>query len=134
MSVGERIAPLIGRFVLSGYFIWLAIEYSRNFYYWSELFAKHGLTGGPPLMVFIILLVFLGGMGLLLGFRTQIAAMVLFGFTMIFSLLMYDYWSAADASVKAIERDLFFKSLAIAGGLLMTIGLGGGKFALDNRK
>jgi putative oxidoreductase len=134
MSVGERIAPLLGRLVLSGYFIWLGTEYTRNFYYWNELFAKQGLDGGPPLMVFIILLVFLGGFGLLLGFRTQIAALVLFAFTMIFSLLMYDYWSASDSGVKAIERDLFFKSLAIAGGLLMTIGLGGGKFALDNKK
>jgi putative oxidoreductase len=134
MSVGERIAPLIGRLALSGYFLWLAFEYTRSFYYWNELFESRGLTGGPPVMVLIILIVFLGGLGLLLGFRTQVAALVLFAFTMIFSFLMYDYWAAADASVKAIERDLFFKSLAIAGGLLLATGLGGGKFALDNKK
>ena len=134
MSVGERIAPLLGRLALSGYFIWLAIEYTRSFWFWNETFARHGLTGGPPVVVLIILLVFLGGLGLLLGFRTQIAALVLFAFTIIFSLLMYDYWSASDVNVKEIERELFYKSLAIAGGLLMTIGLGGGGFSLDNRK
>lgn len=134
MSIGEKIAPLLGRFVLSGYFLWLATEYARSFYYWSDIFEKKGLAGGPPVMVLIILIIFLGGLGLLLGFRTQIAALVLFTFTMIFSLMFYDYWAASDIGIKEVERDLFYKSIAIAGGLLMTIGLGGGQFALDNRK
>jgi uncharacterized membrane protein YphA (DoxX/SURF4 family) len=50
------------------------------------------------------------------------------------TLAVYDYWNISVAAVLAREAafDIFARNVAIAGGLLLLVGIGPGKFALDN--
>jgi len=133
MSFSEYISPLIGRFALAWFF--LSEVYMRAGAWEANvsLMALKQIPAAPLLFALAILVMILGGLSLVLGFHIRHGAMLLFGFTVIASALMHDYWHIKDAAARAADYEIFARNIAIAGGLLMVIGLGAGPFALDNR-
>jgi putative oxidoreductase len=59
--------------------------------------------------------------------------MLLFGFTILATVLMHDYWTIRNVVDRAADYEIFARNIAIAGALLMMIGMGAGPLALDNR-
>ena len=88
---------------------------------------------GPPLLAAALLVMVMGGLSLLIGFQTRHGAMLLFAFTAITTVLMDAYWTFPDPVQHAEQYEIFTRNVAIAGGLLLLVGMGPGKFALDNR-
>ena len=75
-----------------------------------------------------------GGIALLLGWQTRIVAFLLAGFSLLSGLIFHLFPSfGLEAMAAEGEMINFMKNLAIAGGLLMVVALGSGRFALDNR-
>jgi putative oxidoreductase len=134
MSFSEYISPLIGRLALAWFF--LSEVYTRAGEWEANvaLMALKQIPAPPFLFALAILVMVLGGLSLLLGFHARHGAMILFGFTAISSVLMHDYWHIKEAGARAADYEIFARNIAIAGGLLMIMGLGAGPFALDNRK
>ncbi len=134
MSFSEYISPLVGRLALAWFF--LSEVYTRAGAWEANvsLMALKQIPAPPFLFALAILVMVLGGLSLLLGFHARHGAMLLFGFTAVSSALMHDYWHIKDAAARAADYEIFARNIAIAGGLLMVIGLGAGPFALDNRK
>ena len=133
MSFSEYISPLVGRLALAWFF--LSEVYARAGAWEANvsLMAMKQIPVPPLLFALAILVMILGGLSLLLGFHVRPGAMLLFGFTVISSVLMHDYWHLKDAAARAADYEIFARNIAIAGGLLLVIGLGAGPFALDNR-
>jgi putative oxidoreductase len=133
MSFSEYISPLVGRFALAWFF--LSEVYTRAGAWEANvsLMALKQIPAPPLLFALAILVMILGGLSLLLGFHIRHGAMLLFGFTVISSVLMHDYWHLKDVAARAADYEIFARNIAIAGGLLLVIGLGAGPFALDNR-
>jgi putative oxidoreductase len=134
MSFSELISPFLGRVALAWFFL-------------SEVYARAGAWDAnvtkmamldlpvPPLLLAAALIVMiLGGLSLLLGFHARHGAMLLFGFTVVATVLMHDYWHLASSAVRDADYEIFARNIAIAGGLLMVIGLGAGPFAIDNKE
>jgi len=69
-----------------------------------------------------------GGLALLLGFRTRIVAAVLALFSIATALVFH---SALGDQNQFIH---FFKNVAMAGGLLQIVAFGGGRLSLDARR
>jgi putative oxidoreductase len=132
MSFSELISPLVGRCVLAWFF--LSEAWSRAGAWDSTLLAMTAkdLPVPPVLLAVALLAMVLGGLSLLFGFQTRHGALLLFGFTIAASLLMNDFWKIENPADRAAEYDLFARNMAIAGGLLLLVGMGPGKFALDN--
>ncbi len=133
MSFSEYISPLVGRFALAWFF--LSEVYARAGAWEANvsLMAMKQIPVPPLLFALAILVMILGGLSLVLGFHVRPGAMLLFGFTVISSVLMHDYWHLKDAAARAADYEIFARNIAIAGGLLLLIGMGAGPFALDNR-
>lgn len=133
MSFSEYISPLVGRFALAWFF--LSEVYTRAGAWEANvsLMALKQIPAPPLLFALAILVMVLGALSLLLGFHIRPGAMLLFGFTVVSSVMMHDYWHIKDAAARAADYEIFARNIAIAGGLLLVIGLGGGPFALDNR-
>ena len=75
----------------------------------------------------------LGSLALLAGFGTRIAALVLAAFTLVASFFFHAYW-AVPADQAFVTQLLFFKNIAIVGGLLAIAANGAGNWSLDARR
>jgi len=84
--------------------------------------ASVGVPG--ELLPLVIALELGGGLALLLGFQTRLAAFLLAGFCIISAFIFH---SGADQ----MQQIMFMKNLAISGGLLAFTMFGAGRMSLD---
>jgi putative oxidoreductase len=88
----------------------------------------------PAVGVAIALVIELfGGLALLIGYRTRLAAIALAVFTLVASFFFHAYW-ALPAEQQMMQQLMFFKNIAITGGLLAFAAFGAGAFSLDARR
>jgi putative oxidoreductase len=133
MSFSETISPLLGRCALSWFYGAGAYNIVNNFAQLShELTAKH-VPMPPLLLVLAFVLMVMGTFSLLVGYHTRHGAVLLFGMTIVATVVLHDYWHIADAVARKAEFEIFARDVAICGGLLMMIGMGCGPFGWDNR-
>jgi putative oxidoreductase len=92
---------------------------------------KH-VPAAPLLLVIALTVMILGSVSIALGYHTRHGALLLFGFTVIVSVTMHDYWKLNEAADRLADSEIFLRNIAIAGGLLLLMGLGAGPFAVDN--
>jgi putative oxidoreductase len=74
-----------------------------------------------------------GGVALLLGFQTRIAALALAVFTLAAGVFFHAYWSVPADQVM-VNQIMFMKNIAIAGGLLALTAFGPGALSLDAKR
>lgn len=132
MSISEHISPFLGRLILAWFYLseawWRLADWDGTL---TLMHMKH-IHNAEPLLAFALVVMVLGGISLIFGYHTRPGALILFGFTVIVSVLMHDYWKIANAVERDADYDLFIRNMAIAGGLLFLVGMGPGPFALDN--
>jgi putative oxidoreductase len=87
----------------------------------------------PQVGAAIAIVVELGvGLMFLVGYKTRIAAIVLALFTVAASIFFHNYW-ALPADKAFVNQLMFFKNIAVAGGLLAYAAVGAGRFSIDKR-
>ena len=87
----------------------------------------------PQLGALIAIAVELGlGILLLVGYKTRFTAIVLAVFTVVTAVFFHNYW-AMPADKAYVNQLMFFKNIAIAGGLLAIAALGAGRFSIDRK-
>lgn len=133
MSFSELISPLVGRLVLAWFFLTSSFAYGAQWHATIMLMALKDLPSPALLLFGAILLMIVGGVSLVFGFYARAGALMLFAFTVCVSVLMHDYWKISDAASRAADYDIFARNMAIAGGLLLIVGMGAGPFSIDNR-
>jgi putative oxidoreductase len=134
VSFSEQISPLIGRWAIAWFFLSAAWDRAVHWDTTIQLMAMQHIPAPPPLLALALIVMTLGGLSLFLGYHTRHGAMVLFGFTVVVTVLMHDYWHIHKAIDRAADYELFVRNVAIAGGLLLLVGMGPGPFAFDNRE
>ncbi len=88
----------------------------------------------PELATVVALLVeILGSLCLLAGYQTRIASIVLAVFTLVATFFFHNYW-AAPADQAFVAQLLFFKNIAVIGGLLILAAQGAGDWSLDSKR
>lgn len=133
MSLAESISPLIARFVLAWFFMNGAWSQAADWDATVLQMAIQQIPVPPVMLAGGLVVAFLGSLSLLFGFQAKLGAVALFAYAVIGSVLMHDYWTLSNASARAAEFEIFARDMAIAGGLLLVVGLGPGPFAIDNR-
>lgn len=84
-------------------------------------------TAGAALAIAIEVL---GSLALIAGFGTRMAAGSLAGFTLLASVFFHAYWAVPEDQV-FVTQLLFFKNIAITGGLLALMAHGAGGWSVD---
>ncbi|WP_287804806.1 DoxX family protein [Diaphorobacter sp.] len=88
----------------------------------------------PTVAVAVGLLIeLLGGLALLFGFGTRIAALALAVFTLAASFFFHAYW-ALPVDQQMMQQLLFFKNVAVTGGLLAFAAFGAGVWSVDGAR
>ena len=87
----------------------------------------------PPVVHFLALTVMvLASIALIVGSRARLGALGLFAFVVVSNIFMNDYWTITDVIERQAAFDVFARNLALGGGLLVLMGLGPGRFALED--
>jgi uncharacterized membrane protein YphA (DoxX/SURF4 family) len=68
-------------------------------------------------------LIFLGGLAVVLGVWIDIAALGLATYSLITGIMVHHFWTDTDPEVQQTEMSMFMKNLAIAGGGLAIFSL-----------
>jgi putative oxidoreductase len=131
MSFGESIAPFLGRLVLAWFYFVQAYRYAMDWNGTVALLSSKGLPAAPVFLFIGLAGITLGAVSLLLGYRTRIGALTLFVITVWATVTMHDYWNLKAAAERTADYDIFARNIAITGGLLALIGMGGGRFGID---
>ena len=91
--------------------------------------ASNGLPV-PQLFAALTILVELGGgILLILGLFSRLAAFIMAGFALVTIVIVHHFWTMADAEMQ-LNQLMAMKNLAIAGGLLMVTAFGPGAWAI----
>jgi putative oxidoreductase len=73
---------------------------------------------------------FIGGVCILLGLATRYAAIAIFAFTIVATLIGHRYWEFTGANYRA-QHTQFWKNISMMGGQILLFVTGPGRFSLD---
>ena len=125
----QRFIPLTARILMSLIFLSSLMGKLANFEGTAGYMRHAGMTFATELfLVGAIVLLLLGGLSLLLGYKAKSGAVLLMIFLIPATLIFHTDF--ADR----VQMIMFMKNLAIMGGLLMVIAYGSGPFSLDSKK
>jgi putative oxidoreductase len=125
MNQLQTIAAPVARILISLMFVTSGFSKISGFAATQGYMEAMGVPG--VLLPLVILVEVLGGLAVMVGWQTRIAAFLLAGFSLLSAMLFHANF--ADQ----MQMIMFMKNISIAGGFLMIVALGGGAFALDNR-
>jgi putative oxidoreductase len=132
-SPAQDTLALIGRLVLAWFFVPAG---------WGKLVGFAGTvayatSAGLPMpqvgVAVGMVIELLGGLMLLVGFRTRWAALALAVFTVMAAFFFHNYWAMPEAQ-QMMQKLNFTKNLAIAAGLLAFSAFGAGRFSIEGRR
>ena len=124
---------LIGRILLAMLFLPAGISKIAGFAGTIGYIGSAGLPVPQVAAAVAVLIEVGGGLALLAGFGTRIAALALALFTLVATFAFHNYW-AVPADQAMMQQLMFFKNIAVVGGLLVLAAHGAGAFSLDARK
>jgi putative oxidoreductase len=94
------------------------------------------VAGGAPAPTWLGYLIaaieLLGGIAILVGFKTRLAAWGLFIWVIVATYLGHPFWTM-EAAARAANQAQFLKNLAIMGGMLLLTRGGAGGLSIDGR-
>lgn len=106
---------LIGRLLFGGVFLFLAARHAAGMDSLAAAAAAHGVPY-PELAVGVsALLLALGGASVVLGFMPRIGLGLIALYLVPVTGILHAFWTAPDASSRALELALFTKNLALLG-------------------
>ena len=124
---------LAGRLLLALLFLPAGLMKIGGFAGTVGYIASKGLPMPALGAVIAIVVEVLGGLALLAGFGTRVAALVLAVFTVAASVIFHAYW-AVPAEAQMVQQLMFFKNIAVVGGLLVLAAHGAGGWSLDAKR
>jgi len=125
MNQLQTISAPVARILIS--LIFLTSGFSKISGYAATQGYMEAMGVPGALLPLVIAVELLGGLAVILGWHTRVAAFLLAGFSLLSAFLFHANFG------DQMQMIMFMKNISIAGGFLMIVSLGGGAFALDNR-
>ena len=133
MNKYESILNLLGRIAIAALFLPAGLNKLMGMEGVTSYFASLGLPVVGVLVWVVIAIEVLGGVALILGYKTRLVAIGLAIFTVLASIVGHAFW-AAPVDAAFIAQLLFFKNMAVTGGLLILASSGAGSISIDGRE
>jgi putative oxidoreductase len=126
------VITLAGRILFSAMFI------MAGFMHFSQQEAAYAASAGVPLAGLLVpasgVLALLGGLSVLLGYRTRVGAWLLVLFLIPVTFMMHNFWAVKDPMMMQIQMAMFLKNVTMLGGALLISQFGAGALSLDARR
>ena len=124
---------LIGRLLLAALFLPAGLSKIGGFDGTVGYIAAAGLPMPQLAAVVAIVVEIVAPLALILGWGTRWAALALALFTLVATFGFHNFW-AMPAEQVMIQQQIFFKNIAVVGGLLILTAFGGGALSVDARR
>ncbi len=126
----KDITDLIGRVMVAVIFLYEAYDSIFYFKATKETMTAYGLTWQQDLLLYgSIFLLVVGGILLLIGYRSGFGALLLLLYWVPVTFIVHSFWND-PVEQQRIQAILFMKNLGIAGGLLLILTYGSGKYSV----
>jgi len=133
MALVEKFGPLLGRALIALLFIPAGISKITNFGGTVGYITSKGLPLPEVGAVIAIVVKVVVAAAFLVGFKARYAALILALFTLAAAVIFHNFWTM-DGQAAYVNQLMFFKNLAIVGGLLVIAAFGAGPLSVDNRR
>jgi putative oxidoreductase len=124
---------LVGRLLIAALFLPAGIAKATGFAGTVGYIGSVGLPAPAAAATVAMLLEIVGGVALILGYRTRVFALAFAAFTLVATFFFHAFW-AVPAEQAMVQQLMFFKNIAVVGGLLFVAVQGAGRFSLDARR
>ena len=124
-SFVDEISKPLGRLLVAQDF--LILGYRKVVYYNETVGWMENMEISGSLLPFVIFVEIFGSLGLILGWKTRVCAILLCGYCFLTAVLFHVNFS------DPMQQISFMKNIALSGGLLYVFAHGAGSFSLDNR-
>jgi putative oxidoreductase len=124
---------LIGRLLMVALFLPAGVSKVFGFEGTVGYIASVGLPLPTVAAAAAIAIEVLGSVALLAGFQTRVVALLMAVFTLVATVFFHAFWAAAPDQA-FMQQLLFFKNVAVIGGLLILAANGPGAWSLDAKK
>ena len=125
MTQVQQLTAPVARILLSLIFVTSGFGKISAYAGTQQYMEAMGVPGA--LLPLVIALEILGGLAVMVGWHTRVAAFLLAGFSLLSAVLFHANFG------DQMQMIMFMKNLSIAGGFLLIVSLGSGAYALDNR-
>lgn len=129
----QNALSLVGRILLALLFIPAGFSKIAGFEGTVGYIASKGLPFATAGAVAAIVVEVLVATALLVGYKTRLAAFILAGFTLAATVVFHNFW-AVPADAAFVQQLMFFKNIAVVGGLLTVAAWGAGAYSIDARQ
>ncbi|WP_295855593.1 DoxX family protein [uncultured Xylophilus sp.] len=133
VTTGQNLSVLVGRLLLAALFLPAGVGKIAGFAGTVGYITSKGLPMPEVAAVVAILVEVLGGLALIAGFKTRYAALALAVFTAVATFFFHNFWAVPEAQ-KMTQQLMFFKNVAVVGGLLVLAAWGAGAFSVDAKR
>ena len=121
----QNLTELGGRILLASLFLISGVGKISAYSATAGFMASVGVPGA--LLPVVIAVEVLGAAAIIVGWQTRIVAFLLAGFSLLSALIFHNDFA------NQIQMVMFLKNVSIAGGLLLLVAHGAGRFSLDAR-
>ena len=124
---------LIGRLLFALLFLPAGISKIGGFAGTVGYIGSKGLPMAELGAVIAIIVEVGGALALIAGFGTRIAAVVLAAFTLVATFFFHNFWGV-PVDQAMMQQLMFYKNIAVVGGLLVLAAHGAGAWSLDAKR
>ena len=129
-SILKTILRFFGRVAIATIFILAGIGKFLHPDAKSIYMASKGMIMIPFFLYSVAILEILGGLSLLIGYKTRWGALILMLFLIAATVIFHDFWNQGPVEAE-MQKIHFLKNLAILGGLLYVMACGAGRWSID---
>lgn len=124
---------LLGRVLIALLFVPAGLQKISGFAGTVGYAASVGMPMPQVAVAVGLVIEIVGGLAILLGWQTRWAALILGFFTLVASFFFHNFW-AVPAEAAMMQQLMFWKNIAVVGGLLGYAAHGAAGWSVDGRK
>ncbi len=124
---------LVGRLLLALLFLPAGLSKITGFAGTAGYIASKGMPMAQAAAAAAIVIEVGGAIALIAGFGTRWAALVLAFFTLVATVVFHNFWAMPPEQVM-VQQLMFFKNIAVIGGLLTLAAWGAGAWSVDAKR
>ncbi|KPK11466.1 MAG: DoxX family protein [Acidithiobacillales bacterium SG8_45] len=130
-SILKEWAPAVGRTLLVLILLISGFNKIGGFEGTAGYMASKGIPLASVALVITIIIEIAGAAMIIVGYKARLAAAVIFLWLIPVTFIFHAFWAVPQEQVQT-QFIMFFKNIAMMGGMLLVIGLGSGPKSLKN--